>query len=395
MSTMKLSTLRRSRTKALPGVTGVARVDRRTMALARRAGDQTIAIVDHVDMDRAAAVALVDAGVRAVVNAAPSISGRYPNLGPQHLLAAGVLVVDNVGSGIMSAVTEGDLVRIDGSDVYLGEDLVGSGVRQDTRSVAESMAGAREGIPTQLQALSANAVQHLRTERDLLLDGDGAPVLRTALTGRQVLVVVRAFDYARDLARLKAYIRDRSPVLLGVDGGADALIAAGLTPDVIVTTGEEISDSALMCGAELIVRAGRDGRVAHGERIERLGLRHVIFVTDCPTADAALLLAHHGDPDLIVAVGAPSGLAEFLDIGRTAMASSFLTQAAVGARVADAKAVAQLYSSRLRGWLVFLLVLIALVAVGAAIATTPVGQDWWHDLRGWVDSGYDWVRSRT
>lgn len=392
MTRVKLSTMRRSRSKTLPGVSGVARVDRRTLALAKRAGSQTVAIVDHIDMDRAAAVALVEAGVLAVVNAAPTISGRYPNLGPQYLVEAGVILVDDVGASIMSAVAEGDLVRLDGSSVYLGEELVGTGIRQDRRSVAEAMTSARDGIATQLQALSANAVQHLRTERDLLLDGTGVPTLRTELTDRQVVVVVRAFDYHADLARLKHYIRDRSPVLVGVDAGADVLLAAGYTPDIVLTGGDDISDEALRCGAELVVMSARDGRIANGERIERLGLRHSVFSTDSPAGDAALLLASHGAPSLIVTVGTPSGLPQFLDTGRSAMASSFLTRAAVGSRVADAKAVAQLYTSRLRGWLVLLLVLLALVAVGAAIATTPVGQEWWHDLRGWLDSGSTWVR---
>ena len=254
------------------------------------------------------------------------------------------------------------------------------------------MEASKDGIASRLEALSANAVEHLRQERDLLLDGVGVPRLATPIEGRQVLVVVKAFDYRRDLTSLKAYLRENSPVLVGVDGGADALIGAGHRPDVVICDGDDISEAALRCGAEVIVKAGHDGRVTHGERIERLGVRHTTFQTGCPAEDAALLLAHVNGASLIVTVGMPAGLEEFLDTGRSRMASSFLTRATVGSHVADAKAVSQLYRNRIRGWLVFLAVLVALVAVAAAIATTPVGQDWGDSLRGWLGGGYDWAR---
>lgn len=389
---MKLSTLRRTQTKPLPGITAVARVDRRTRNLAKRLGRGEIAVVDHMDMDRGAAVSLVEAGVVAVVNASPSVSGRFPCLGPRQLVDAGVLLIDNVGAQVISAVHDGMEIRVDGDTVYVGEEIVATGVRQDRGSVAAAMDAAKNGIASQLEALSANAVEHLRRERDLLLDGVGVPRLTTPVKGRQVLVVVRAFDYARDLASLKAYLRENSPVLIGVDGGADALIHAGHRPDVVVCDGADVSDAALRCGAEVIVKAGHDGRVTQGERIERLGVRHTTFETSCPAEDAALLLAHVNEASLIVTVGMPAGIEEFLDKGRSGMASSFLTRAAVGSHVADAKAVSQLYHNRIHGWLVFLLVLLSVAAVCAAIATTPVGQDWWEHLHGWALDGSDWAR---
>jgi len=389
---MKLSTLRRSPAKATPGITAVARVDRRTWNLARRVNSGEIAVVDHIDMDRAAAVALVEAGGGAGVNAGAAIAGRYPNLGPRHLVDAGVVLLDDVGGQVLAAVHDGVQIRLDGDSVFLGDQLIGSGVRQDRRSVAAAMEASKDGIASRLEALSANAVEHLRQERDLLLDGVGVPRLATPIEGRQVLVVVKAFDYRRDLTSLKAYLRENSPVLVGVDGGADALIGAGHRPDVVICDGDDISEAALRCGAEVIVKAGHDGRVTHGERIERLGVRHTTFQTGCPAEDAALLLAHVNGASLIVTVGMPAGLEEFLDTGRSRMASSFLTRATVGSHVADAKAVSQLYRNRIRGWLVFLAVLVALVAVAAAIATTPVGQDWGDSLRGWLGGGYDWAR---
>ncbi len=372
----------------------MARVDRRTRSLVKRARPGEIAVIDHLDMDRAAAVALAEAGVVAVVNAAPSISGRYPNLGPRYLVERGVVLVDDVGGRVMTAVHDGAVVRVDGENIYVDDDFVASGVRQDRRSVEVAMVTAEDGIASRLEALSANAVEQVRRERDLFLDGDGVPKLATPIRHRQVLVVVREFDYQRDLASLKPYLRENDPVLIGVDRGADALLAAGHRPDVVVCDGDEISEAALRCGAEVVLKAGEDGRVREGERIERLGIRHVTFQTGCSAEDAALLLANANEASLIVTVGMPSGLEELLDKGRSSMASSFLTRAAVGSRVADAKAVSQLYSNRIRGWLVFLLVLLAIAVVVAAIATTPVGQDWWDQLHARAVDGYNWAQGQ-
>ncbi len=390
---MKLSTLRR-RGQALSGVTGTARVDRRTKNLARRAERGDVAIIDHVDIDRSAAVALVEAGVAAVVNAAPSVSGRYPNLGPEVLLRAGIVLVDDVGGAIFAAVGEGDEVRVDGDTIYCGDTEVASGQRQDIDAVALAAENARDGLSSQLGAFGANAVEHLRHEQDLLLDGDGVPQLSLRLRDRNVLVVSREFDYTDDLRSLRTFIKETNPVLIGVEGGADALIEAGHRPDVVVCDGNDVSDTALRCGAEIVVRAGRDGWVSGGDRIERLGVRHTTFPTGATTEDAALLLAHAQGAALIVLAGSFGTLEEFVDRGRSSMASAFLTRTTVGPRLVDASAVAALYRHRVRGWLVFVLVLLALACVGAALATTPVGQDWWQQIHDWYWQGYDWVRAR-
>lgn len=391
---MKLTSLRRSRLADPAGITGTARLDRRTKNLARRLRPGEIAVVDHVDIDRAAAMALVEARVAGVVNLAPSISGRYPNLGPQELLDAGVVLVDNVGQDAFAAINDGDTIRIEGEVVYKGDTVVACGVRQDDRSVAAGLEASKDGMASQLEAFSANAVEHLRRERDVLLDGQGVPSVSTPIEGRHVLVVVRAFDYRRDLAALKTYIRENSPVLVGVNAGADALLEAGHRPDLIVTEADEISDTALRCGAEVVAHVSRDGRLRGRERLERLGVNAATFAASGTAEDAALLLAHTHDAALIVVAGSHSSLLEFLDKGRSGMASAFLTRAAVGARLVDAKAVARVYQNRIRGWWVALVVLFALAVVAAAIATTPVGQHWWESLQAWAASIYEWCREQ-
>ncbi len=391
---MKLSSLRRSRTQRPPGIVGTARLDRRTRTMVRRIRPGDIAIIDHVDIDRGAAVSLVDAGVAAVVNLAPSISGRYPNLGPSVLLDAGIPLVDNVGPDAFTAFSDGDTIRIDGDEVYRGDRLVASGVLQTRDSVESALEASKDGMANQLDAFSANAMEHLRRDQGLLLDGEGVPNVATSFQGRQVVVVVRAFDHRQDLASLKTYIRECSPLLVGVDSGADVLLEAGYRPDLIVTDLDEISETALRCGAEVVAHATSDGRIRGFERVDRLGINHATFVTHGTAEDSAILLAHTQRAALIVMVGSHTSLVEFLDRGRSGMASSFLTRAAVGASVIDAKVVARLYQNRLRGWLVLLLVLTAVAAVAASIATTPVGQDWWDQLRVWLDTAYGWARDQ-
>lgn len=391
---MKLLTLRKSRTQPLPGIAGVARLDRRTKSIVKRLRPGDIAIIDHVDIDRAAAVAIAEARVAAVVNVAPSVSGRYPNLGPQVLIDAGIVLVDDVTADVFTGINEGELIRIDGDTLYRGETALATGDRQDAQTVERSLEASKAGMTNQLEALSANAVEHLRRERDLLLDGVGVPSMTAEFIGRQALVVLRAFDYRADLASLKTYIRENSPVLIGVDAGADALLEAGHRPEVIVTAGEDISDAALRCGAEVVAHTGPDGRVLGADRLEGLGVNHATFVASGTTEDAALLLAYAHKSELIVMVGSHSSLLEFLDKGRSGMASSFLTRTTVGSKLVDAKAVAPLYQHRVRGWLVALLMLFAVALVVLAIAATPVGQDWWDQVKDWGHAGYTWSRGQ-
>jgi len=391
---MKLTSLRRPRTSTV-GVTGPARLDRRTRLLAKRLRPGDIALIDHVDIDRSAAIALVEAQVAAVVNIAPSISGRYPNLGPDVLVNAGIPLLDDVGAGVFSAVNDGDLIRVDGDTVYVGDEPAAVGVRQDKASVAASMAASRVGMASQLEAFSANAVEHLRREQRLLLDGEGLPTTKTSFEGRQVVVVLRTFDYKSDLRGLKTFIRENHPVLVGVDAGADALHEAGYRPDLVVTSGDDISETALRRRSEVIGHTTNDGRSAGLERLERLAVTHQKLVASGTAEDAAILLAHANKADLIVMVGSHATLVEFLDKGRSGMASSFLTRSTVGSQLVDAKAVAKLYHHRIRGWLVFSLVLLGVAAVVAAVGTTPVGQEWWSQLKSWFDEAVTWIRSRT
>jgi uncharacterized membrane-anchored protein len=354
-------------------VIGPARLDRRTKNLTQRLNPGDIAVIDHRDLDRVSAAALIECRVAAVVNVAPSISGRYPNLGPQLLIEAGIPLVDDVEAEVFARVAEGQTVWLDGEALYLADEVIAKGTVQTAESVAASSAEAKIGLATQLEAFVANTMEYLRRERDLLIEGVGVPELRTRLAGRHVLVVVRGYHYREDLTVLRGYIREYKPIMIGVDGGADALIEAGHKPHIIVGDMDSVSDDALACGAELVVHAYPDGRAPGLARVQDLGMSCTQFPAAGTSEDVALLLADDKGASLIVAVGTRFSLVEFLDKGRSGAASTFLTRLKVGGTLVEPKGVSQLYRSRISGWALVVLVLAAIVTILVAVKFSPAG----------------------
>ena len=300
---MKLSGLLHRSRPELPGLTGPARADRRTEALLRRLRPGDIAVLDQIDLDRATADALVKAEVAAVVNAAPSISGRFPNLGPQILVTAGIPLVDDAGSELLRAVRDGARVRLHEGVLYSGEQPLGEGRVQTEDSVADALAEAKSGLTHQLEAFAANTIEFMRRERSLLLDGYGVPEVDVPLHGRQVVVVAPGFDHVEVLRRLRPFIREYRPVLIGVAAGADALLAAKYKPDLILSDPSEVSTEALTCGADVVVPAFADGHAPGLHRVQDLGASAVTFPSMANPEDLALLLAHHHGAQMIVTVG--------------------------------------------------------------------------------------------
>ncbi|MFB9839237.1 putative cytokinetic ring protein SteA [Actinoallomurus acaciae] len=387
----RLRGLRRERGDAESGTTGVARLDGKTKKLTKRLEPGDIAIIDHVDLDRVSAEALAACDVAAVINVARSISGRYPNLGPQILVEAGIPLIDDVGPDVFAKVREGDRVRVDGGALICDDQVVAKGIRQTEETVEAAMTEAKAELPAQLEAFAANTMEFLKRERDLLLDGVGVPDVTTDLDGRHVLIVVRGYHYREDIATLRPYIREYRPVLIGVDGGADALIEAGYRPDMIVGDMDSVSDEALTCGAELIVHAYRDGRAPGLKRVHDLDRKAVVFPAAGTSEDIAMLLADDRGATLIVAVGTHATLVEFLDKGRAGMSSTFLTRLRVGSKLVDAKGVSRLYRSRIKGSSLLLLVAATLVAMIVAIVSSPAGDafapvvaDKWHQFVYWL-----------
>lgn len=376
--------------RALPGVTGVARVSRRSDTLLRRLSDGDIAVIDHIDIDRATADAMVKAGVSAVINSAPSISGRYPNLGPEILVASGVLLIDDVGEKIFSRIKDGSKLRLDGAAVYQGEELIAEGIEQTPESVADLLIEAKAGMSAQLEAFAANAIEYMKRERTLLLDGVGIPEISTKIAGKQVLIVAAGFDTEAELKSLKKYIADYRPVLVGVDGGADALRQAGYKPNLIIGNPEQIGPDTLTGGAEVVIPADVDGHAPGLERLQDLGLGAVTFPATGTTEDLALLLVDAREASLIVTVGMHTTLTDLLD-HKGGAASTFLVRMRVANKIVEAPAVARLYKARISWWLVVMLMIVAVAAIVAALLVSDVShtyvdlaRQWWNDFANWV-----------
>jgi uncharacterized membrane-anchored protein len=346
---------------------GIARLDRRTKDLVKRLGRNDIAIIDHADMDRVSAEALADTGVEVVVNAADSISGVYPNVGPLILARRGVRILDAVGPEVFARVEEGQYVEVSGPDLLLDGSVVASGSRLDVASIERAMQRAREGLDDTLDRFARNTLEFLERDKALLVEDSVVPKTRTTIAGRHVLVVIRGYDYRQDLRTLRPYIREVKPVLIGVDGGADALLEIGETPDIIVGDMDSVSDEALRTGAELIAHAYPDGRCPARERLDELGLPAIEWPVGATSEDLALLLAYESGADLVVAVGTHTNLVEYLDKGRQGMASTFLVRLKVGQRLVDAKGVSKLYRASVRPRELLLLAAAGLTAITATV----------------------------
>ncbi len=369
---------------------GAARVDARTKALTKRLKPGDIAVIDHVDIDRVAADALVTARPIAVLNAAKSISGRYPNLGPEILVEAGIVLIDDLGPDIMK-IADGRELSLHEGEVHLGGELLAKGTRQSAETIEASLEEARTNLSGEIERFAENTMDYLRRERELLLDGVGVPDVRTVIDGRQVLIVVRGYHYREDLITLRPYIKEYRPILIGVDGGADAILDAGWKPDMIVGDMDSVSDRALSCGAEIVVHAYRDGNAPGLDRVRELGVEPVVFPATGTSEDIAMLLADDKGAEMIVAVGTHATLVEFLDKGRAGMASTFLTRLRVGGKLVDAKGVSRLYRHRISNVQLALLSLAGVFAVVMAMLSTAAGQTFVGLLGAQVDDFTSWL----
>jgi uncharacterized membrane-anchored protein len=351
--------------------TGHARLDRRTKNLTKRVGPDDVAIIDHTDLDRVSAEELIESGVRVVVNVAASATGRYPNPGPLELVRGGVRLIDAPGAELFDSLTDGELVTVRGSGLYRNGTCLAQGTQLEAPLLERALNDQRARVTDALQAFAENTLEFLRDEGRLLTEGLELPSLRTRLRDRHALVVARGPGHKRDLRMVGSYVRTYKPVLIGVDGGADAILEAGWQPDLIVGDMDSVSDRALRSGAEIVVHAYRGGEAPGAARLQQLGLAHHVVHVPGISEDTAFLLAYEKGAQLIVAVGTHFNLIEFLERDRAGMSSTFVTRLKVGEILVDAKGVSRLVTPRVGVMPLVLIALAGLAAIVVAVVASP------------------------
>lgn len=322
-----------------------AKIDRKTKMLVKRLMPGDIAIINHTDIDEVSANSLVEAKVKLVINASESISGKYPNKGPEILTKNNILIIDNIGEQLFEEIVEGDIIKIKHNEIYRNGNYIGSGEFLDKSNVERKLAKASENIPFELDRFIDNTIEYAKKEKDFILGNVNIPKVSTNYQGRHVLVVVRGQDYKKDLEAIISYIKKMNPILVGVDGGADALIEYGYNPDVIVGDMDSVTDEALKKAKEIVVHAYQNGKAPGLKRVENLGLKAKIFPAPGTSEDIAMLMAYEYGAELIVALGTHSNMVDFLEKGRKGMSSTFLVRLKIGSKLIDAKGVNLLYDN--------------------------------------------------
>lgn len=352
---------------------GIAKKDERTKNLVKRLKPEDIAVIAHSDLDKVSAEALIGCHTKAVINAFSSITGRYKSEGAYLLVKNGIFVLDDIGIENFNEIIDGEKIEIKDNKILRDGTILCEGRILNELDIKEKLKTAEINLSREFENFVKNTLEYLEREKGALFSDLNIPD-KISLKRRQVLVVVRGQDYQEDLRALNSYIRETRPVLIGVDGGADALLEFGYKPDLIIGDMDSVSDETLRCGAKILVHAYPDGRAPGLERIKRLGLEPKIISASGMSEDVALLLAYQLGAELIVGVGMHFSLSEFLEKGRKGMASTFLTRLKIGNILFDAKGVSRLYKTRMKFSLLFFLIIAGLVPIFVILFSSPVAK---------------------
>lgn len=352
-------------------IRGKARLDKRTKNLVTRLKRTDIAVIDHDDIDEVAANTLIHIKPQAIINVQPSITGRYPARGAYKLLKAGIPIIDEVGEDVFKRLREGTTIDINENQIFWGGQLIAEGKILTLQDVEHKLQQANENITTELDNFVDNTLEYAKKEKRILLGNIEVPPIRTQILNRHVLIVVRGSSYKEDLRAINFYIQEQKPVIIGVDGGADALLEFGLKPDIILGDMDSVSDAALQCGAEIIVHAYANGKAPGLQRVTDMGVTAQVFPITGTSEDAAMLLAWELGASLLVAVGTHSNMVDFLEKGRKGMASTFLVRLKVGSNLVDARGVSQLYKQSLHTKYLIQLLIAAIIPIIIILWVSP------------------------
>lgn len=329
-------------------IKGRVKKDKKTKNLTKRLKSGDIALICHKDLDEIGASSLVEKKVKCVINTDKTISGRYPNQGPSILLKANIPLFEVYDDSLFELIKDGETIEIVDNQIVQKGKHIGEVELLNEEKIKEQLGIGYDNLERELDRFIENTLDYAKKEKGLVTGKVIIPVIKTKLNNRHALIVVRGKDYKRDLAAIQAYIHEMNPILIGVDGGGDALIEFGYVPDIVIGDMDSISDKCLRLSKEIIVHAYPNGEAPGLDRVNKLGLEAVIFPSPGTSEDIALLLAYDNDVDLIVAVGTHNNMIDFLEKGRSGMASTFLVRLKVGSKLVDAKGVNKLYRSHLK-----------------------------------------------
>lgn len=351
--------------------------DYKTKQLCRRVQPGQVALLHHADVDEIAALSLLEAKVKAVINTLPFLSGSFPATGAKRLLEAGIPLYEVKAGDVerLMQLPDHTPVRIADNQLYIDTadpSLIVPLRRVTAASLEYKWREAHRRLDQTLSQFIDNTLQYAHREKDLFLKPLPKLHLSVNMANRHVVVVVRGNHYRKDLQMLSSYIREYRPVLIAVDGGADALLENGYQPDLIIGDMDSVTDRALCCGAQVVVHAYPDGRAPGRERVARLGVPFQIIPAPGTSEDVAMLLAYEEQAELIVTIGTHTNMIDFLEKGRKGMASTLLVRTKIGPKLIDAKGVSQLYQPRLSwtSWILFAIA--AVVPVVAVLLVNPI-----------------------
>ncbi|MBM7614019.1 putative cytokinetic ring protein SteA [Alkaliphilus hydrothermalis] len=321
------------------------KLDYKTKNLTTRLEVGDIAVIKHKDIDEIAAKSLASKKVAAVINCSQSISGGYPNLGPTVFINHNIPLYELEDGDLFRDLKEGDIVEIRDDGLYRDESKMATLKSLNTDMLLQLLEQAEKNIKVKLEEFVDNTLTYASMEKSLILEEQKLPDTGISFQGRHVLVVVRGKTYKEDLKAILSYIKDEKPILIAVDGGGDALLEFGFTPDIVVGDMDSISDECLKKAREVIVHAYPDGRAPGLERTKGLKLSAKVFPAYGTSEDIAMLFAYEKGAELIVAVGTHTNMIDFLEKGRKGMGSTFLVRMKIGTKLVDAKGVSQLYGT--------------------------------------------------
>lgn len=374
-----------SRNDDLPGIHGTLRDCTPGGKGLRRFTEGDIAVVDAPDISRHVAHTLLELKPAVVLNISAFTTGSMPNYGPQMLLDAGITLVEELGAGFREGMKDGRKVRVtDEGQVFAGESSLGEGTLVTVEAAESNFASGQQALIDHMEAFFGNTVEFIHSEAPLLIDGLGVPDTGASIEGNKVLVVSPSTDHRQQIERLRSFIREYEPFIIGVEDAADTLVEMGYKPDLIICNPLNVAAETLRGGAKVVLPADPDGHAAGLERIQDLGVGAMTFPTATRSStDLALLLAEYHGAELVVNAGAQLDLAAIFANLPEATPEALLTRMKVGARLVDAQAISDLYHLQSRhgvAWLWAILGVLVALAVIVVIAGTAGGGTFAENL---------------